>query len=131
MPRFGYSPPAPVGPILKMPLGGYPQRIDLFDDDGPPVGTLVWHSDGGGTLQIVAVAVAPAHQRRGHGSALLRECYRVAAATVRPTRAWASVRQRTQVTGRAFLTKHGYHQVATASNVAAGEEFLIYARAFD
>ena len=49
-----------------------------------------------------------------------------------PTRRlWVSVEQKTQVNARAFLTRHGFHHVATIHELLAKQDALVYLRSLD
>jgi ribosomal protein S18 acetylase RimI-like enzyme len=113
------------------------QVLRLTIDD-QPVGLLTWHAPLGvdGVAQVLDVQIDPLHQRKGHGSALLRECYKQAvklfqAQGIKPRRLWLAVEQKSQVKTRSFLTRHGFHHIATANNLLKRQDLMIYSRSFD
>lgn len=98
-----------------------------------------WHSGtttSQGVVQIIDLAVAPEHQRKGHGARILKECYRQAtdfykARKAKLRRAWIAVEQKRHVIARAFLTQQGFHHVGTVQELLRDEDLLIYSRTFD
>ena len=122
-----FDPPTPK----TRPAGGFSQAITLRGNG--LVGILRWHAapDADGLFQLVDLRIAPAHQRRGHGGTLLHACYAAASEVMTPRRVWAIVRQKSHVNGRAFLTKHGFHQTAMLTGLTPDEALLVYSRAFD
>ncbi|HEY0008181.1 MAG TPA: GNAT family N-acetyltransferase [Tepidisphaeraceae bacterium] len=106
--------------------------------DAKPVGLLTWHAPLGadGVVQVLDIQIDPLHQRKGYGSQLLRECYKQAitlllSQSIKPRRLWLAVEQKTQVRTRAFLSRHGFHHIATAGNLLKRQDLMVYSRSFD
>ena len=113
------------------------QRIELREE-GRTIATAHWHTAGGaeGVAQLLDLIVLPEHRRKGHGSTLITAFKEQAAAYGRATgvvtrRLWVSVEQKTQVNARAFLTRHGFHHVATIHELLAHQDALVYLLALD
>ena len=78
--------------------------------------------------QLLDLTVLPEHRRKGHGSTLITAFIEQAAAYGRASgiltrRLWVSVEQKTQVNARAFLTRHGFHHVATIHELLAKQDW--------
>jgi ribosomal protein S18 acetylase RimI-like enzyme len=107
--------------------------------EGPAIiATAHWHSAGGleGVAQLLDLTVLPEHRRKGHGSTLITAFIEQAAAYgpasgIPTRRLWVSVEQKTQVNARAFLTRHGFHHVATIRELLAQQDALVYLLALD
>jgi ribosomal protein S18 acetylase RimI-like enzyme len=132
MPDIEYFPP--IAPSANEP---FIQRIELREGDRT-IGTARWYTAGGaeGVAQLLDLIVVPEHRRKGHGSTLLIAFKEQAAAYGRATgvvtrRLWVSVEQKTQVKARAFLTRHGFHHVATLHELLAHQDALVYLLALD
>ena len=128
--KFVHRPP--LAPAL--PFG---QQIELVLN-GEVVGVARWHAPEGvdGILQIADLHIEGAHQRQGHGSALLNKVYAEAKAlfatlNVKPRRAWLIIEQKRHVIARAFLSRHGFQHVATMTALYRGQDGMIYQRSFD
>jgi len=129
--RLTYSAPAAgTLPLLQV--------ITLHDVGGEPIGRLHWFApdSNDGVVQIIHVAVDPLHQRRGHGSSLIREAYAQAAKLfvsqgIKPRRVWVTVEQKRHVIGRAFFARHGFHHVSTIKNIYRDQDSVIYQRSLD
>jgi ribosomal protein S18 acetylase RimI-like enzyme len=125
-------------PILdKQAAQPFIQRIDLREGS-TTIATARWHAPMGreGVAQLLDLNVIPEHRRKGHGSRLLTLFIEQAAAygsaIGTPTRRlWVSVEQKTQVNARAFLTRHGFHHVATIKELLAAQDALVYLRSLD
>jgi ribosomal protein S18 acetylase RimI-like enzyme len=132
MPEIDYYPPVPPSPPQP-----FLQRIDLREG-ATVIATANWHAPIGreGVAQLLDLTVVPEHRRRGRGSALLTLFIEQASLYGRsigvPTRRlWISVEQKTQVNARAFLTRHGFHHVATIKELLAEQDALVYLRSLD
>jgi ribosomal protein S18 acetylase RimI-like enzyme len=132
MPEFDYVPS-----ITQPPQQPLLQRVDLREG-GTIVATAHWHVPIGkeGVVQLLDLTVVPEHRRKGHGSTLLMALQEQAVQYGRisgiPTRRiWVSVEQKTQINARAFLTRHGFHHVATIKELLAEQDALVYLRSFD
>jgi ribosomal protein S18 acetylase RimI-like enzyme len=115
----------------------YVQTIELREADRT-IATARWHTAGGaeGVAQLLDLIVVPEHRRKGHGSTLITAFKEQAAAYGQATgvvtrRLWVSVEQKTQVNARAFLTRHGFHHVATIHELLAHQDALVYLLALD
>jgi ribosomal protein S18 acetylase RimI-like enzyme len=113
------------------------QRIELREADFT-IATARWHVPLGkeGVAQLLDLAVVPEHRRKGHGStlmkALIAEAAAYGAASGTPMRRiWVSVEQKTQINARAFLTRHGFHHVATIKELLASQDALVYLLSLD
>jgi GNAT superfamily N-acetyltransferase len=113
------------------------QRIALLHGNDL-LAHAAWHTTGhGGVAQLVDLFVAPEHRRQGHASRLLnavveqaRLFFRSRAAqTLR--RVWVAVEQKDQVIARSFLTRHGFHHIATIPDVSRNQDLLVYVKSFD
>lgn len=128
--RIKCSPPA-AGPLP------FEQEMLLYQDS-KPIAHARWHAtdSSDGIFQILDFAVAPAHQRQGHGGTLLRAIYDQADVLFksigqRPRRVWISIEQKRHVIARAFLSRHGFHHVSTIKNLYVEQDAMIYQRSFD
>ncbi|HEX8322920.1 MAG TPA: GNAT family N-acetyltransferase [Tepidisphaeraceae bacterium] len=117
-----------------LPFG---QQVDL-QLNGEVVASARWHAPEStdGVFQIADIRVVPAHQRQGHGSALLKKCYAeaaelYAALNIKPRRVWILIEQKKHVIARAFLSRHGFQHVSTMSAAFRGQDGMIYQRSFD
>lgn len=132
MPELTFHPPLPAHPS-----GAFHQQIRL--NDGPRLlGTATWHAPDSahGVVQVLDLTVLPPHARQGHGGRLLGAVIQQAkqicqARGVKLRRVWFGIEQKSQVVARAFLTKHGFHHVATIGNLLKDEDELIYVKAYD
>ncbi len=122
----------PVKPALP-----FIQELRLLDGD-KILATARWYAPLGddGVVQILDLFVDPLHQRTGHGSAIMRAIYDEAKTLfthldLKPRRIWISIEQKSQVNGRAFLSRHGFHHVSTIKNLIRKQDALIYLRSFD
>jgi len=132
MPDIDYSPP-----ISRPPEQPFLQRIDLREATAT-IATARWHVPVGqeGVAQLLDLAVIPEHRRKGHGSTLLGAFIEQAVlygqfARVPTRRLWVSVEQKTQINARAFLTRHGFHHVATIKELLAAQDALVYLKSLD
>lgn len=124
-------------PLSKAaPPGPFMQALHL-SEGAEPVGAARWHcpSVHQGIIQILELGVNPAYRRRGHAGRLVKEVFAQARAHHRNSgarlrRAWLVVEQKEQVIARAFLSKHGFHHVATMKDMLADGDLLIYTLAF-
>ena len=114
------------------PIGSITQKIELFDGS-KRIGHALWYSSGtiDGHVQILELEIIPALQRQGYGSRLLRivrdEASRfLVRSNAQLRRITIEVPHKTQVIGRAFLTKHGFHHVETLHQVLIKQDLLIY-----
>ncbi len=126
-----------VNKIPAKPALPFIQELRLLDGKAV-VATARWHAPLGedGVVQILDLSVDPLHQRAGHGSAIMRAIYDQArtlftSLEIKPRRVWISIEQKSQVIGRAFLSRHGFHHVSTIKNLLRKQDALIYLRAFD
>ncbi len=126
-----------LDPVITVagPADGFYQTVRLADGV-LQLGVARWHAGGDGVIQLLDLAVNPDHRRRGVGSSILREVVQQAAAfhELRKSkfrRVWMSVEQKSQVNGRAFLTKHGFHHTATINELLHKQDALIYVKAMD
>ncbi|MGH7213324.1 MAG: GNAT family N-acetyltransferase [Tepidisphaeraceae bacterium] len=133
MSSFSYQPELPRRPRDEPFL----QTIVLQDND-QPVGRATWHAPAGeqGVVQIVDLAIAPPHRRRGHGRRLFAEALRQAIEFSRRRdvplrRVWLGIEQKSQIIARAFLTEQGLHHVATVPNLLRNQDALIYVKSLD
>ena len=135
MPDVTFDPPLPrAGSNSDQP---FLQRIVLFDGSGE-LARAAWHTTGrDGVVQLVDLVVAPQHRRRGHGAQLLnvvveqtRSFFRLRAPQAL-RRIWVNVEQKNQVIARSFLTRHGFHHIATIPDVARNQDLLVYVKSFD
>jgi ribosomal protein S18 acetylase RimI-like enzyme len=99
---------------------------------------LVWSSTdiAGGVAHVLSVEVDPKHRRRGHGTAIAKAMQSQAALLfkahgVRFRRVVMMTNQKTHIHARAWLTKLGYHHIQTLTNVAKGEDVLVYLLGMD
>jgi ribosomal protein S18 acetylase RimI-like enzyme len=113
------------------------QRIEMRED-GKTVAAAHWHAPAGkeGVVQLLDLTVIPEHRRKGHGSTLLIALRDQAIAYgkargILTRRIWVSVEQKTQVNARAFLTRHGFHHVATIKEMLANQDALVYLLSLD
>jgi ribosomal protein S18 acetylase RimI-like enzyme len=86
--------------------------------------------------QILDLGVIESHRRCGFGGQLFREMWSQIAryfqlSHVKPRRVWVAVEQKSQVIARAFLTRHGFHHVATIENLLIKQDAMIYLKSFD
>ena len=131
---------SPVAAIVPDDAGGklpMTQRLTLTLD-GRVIAHARWHATASddGVFQIADLFVDPLHQRKGHGSRLLREMYEHAIATFRslgitPRRVWVCVEQKRHVTARAFFSKHGFQHVATMKEHFVDQDAMLYSRSFN
>jgi ribosomal protein S18 acetylase RimI-like enzyme len=125
-------------PLIAQPAEQpFIQRINLREGTAT-IATAQWHTAGGleGVAQLLDLSVVPEHRRKGHGSALLSAFVEQTrlygrAAGIPTRRLWVSVEQKTQVNARAFLTRHGFHHVATIHELLAKQDALVYLLALD
>ena len=133
MPEFSYAPPLPPKPTNE----GFVQTVHLIDA-GKPVGTARWHVRPGapdGVAQLLELTIT-GRVRQGLGRQLLDDVTDQARAYfksrgTRLRRMWMAVEQKGQVIGRAFLTEHGYHHVATLQELMHKQDTLLYMKSFD
>jgi ribosomal protein S18 acetylase RimI-like enzyme len=127
-----------VEPSIKAAshTGNFLQTV-LVNDKGKPVGRGIWSSSSTqpGTIQILCIEVPPANARQGIGSAIMdriiQEAHRRAKLMEVPLRrVWIVVEQKTQIAGRGFLTRHGFHHVKTLDSLLKGEAAMVYVRSF-
>ena len=132
MASYSYEPPLP--PVAP---NAFVQTVRMTDE-GEPIGYATWSIPDidAGVLQILSMALLPAHRRRGPGKRLLREVLKQGHARCKSRKrklrkAWMLVRQKGQVVGRSFLPGQSFHHVSTISNLLKDEDGLVYIRAFD
>jgi ribosomal protein S18 acetylase RimI-like enzyme len=133
MPDLSYDPPVPTTPI-----NGFVQTIRL-QRSGKEVGHARWHIPGDGhdgAVQILELTVGINHRRQHHGQTLydavlgqIRKLFK--AHKIKPRRIWMNLEQKDQVVGRAFLTKQGYHHVATIPTLLSGQDAMVYLVSLD
>jgi ribosomal protein S18 acetylase RimI-like enzyme len=133
---FKHEPPLPSS-LPRAEREGFLQTIQI-PGGSDVLATACWHAPSGreGVVQLIELSVDPAQRRQGLGTALLREVMQQATALhkakrIRLRRMWISVEQKTQVNGRAFLTKHGFHHNATITELLDDQDALLYVRTFD
>jgi GNAT superfamily N-acetyltransferase len=134
-----YDPPLPAKGAGPAPGAPFIQSIQCLNAGGIVMGKAIWHAPDGaadGVFQILHLQVRPELRRQGLGGRLLEASIIQAtqwhrARRIPLRRAWLSVEQKSQVIARAFLTQHGFHHIATASNLHKDQDALIYIRAFD
>jgi ribosomal protein S18 acetylase RimI-like enzyme len=90
------------------------------------VATSVFHVTSDGIFQIVELTTGPKYLRKGHASKLLTAMVK----KLRPRKMWIAVGHKSQVIGRAFLTRHGFHHISTTSNLLGDEDLLIYVKSW-
>jgi GNAT superfamily N-acetyltransferase len=136
MPDFHHHPDTPSS-LPRDEREGFAQTIQL-EQSGKILAAARWHAPLGreGVVQLIELVVDPTQRRRGLGTSILREVVQQATAVhkakrVRLRRMWISVEQKTQVNGRAFLTKHGFHHNATITELLDHQDALVYVRTFD
>jgi GNAT superfamily N-acetyltransferase len=109
------------------------QRVTLNTTELGDVGTCVWYaqSDLEGVMRILRITIADEHRRKGMGSLLFkhsvaqaRELFKTRGGKLR--RVIIDMEQKTQVIGRAFLTRHGFHHVSTISHVLHRQDIMVY-----
>ncbi len=115
-----------------------PGTVHLLDDggNGRPIGTAGWvvTDPAEGLIQVVSIAIAPEHQRRGHGRRLLHGLYDAARGQLAGPplrRAWVGTGNKAHVIARAFLTGEGYHHVGSNAGIYRDQDLLIYVKSFD
>lgn len=133
MPDVLFDPLLPVGPTQ-----GFIQSIRLTEG-GQSIGQSRWYVTGDGSTgvaQLLELSTSPTHRRTGQGKQLLevtidqiRQFFN--ARRIQPRRVWMNIQQKDQVIGRAFLTEHGFHHVATIPAMLKGQDSLIYVLAMD
>ena len=124
-------------PLSRAPSpGSFLQALHL-SDGAQTIGSARWHcpSVHQGIAQILELSVSPAHRRQGHAGRLLKELFAQARAHHRNSGArlrhvWVLVEQKEQVIARSFLTKHGFHHVATIRDMLTDGDLLVYTLAF-
>jgi len=132
MPDLHYIPP-----IAHPSDQPFLQRIDLIEGSST-IATAHWHAPVGleGVIQLLDLTVIPEHRRKGQGSTLLTAFIEQSVLYGKTTgiltrRIWMSVEQKTQVNARAFLTRHGFHHVATIKELLARQDALVYLKSLD
>jgi len=137
MAQAAYFPPLSQGAESQGIQQPFIQRIELREG-ATTIATAHWHTTGGqeGVVQLLDLSVVPEHRRKGHGSALMAAFKEQAAlygktAGIPTRRLWVSVEQKTQVNARAFLTRHGFHHVATIRELLAKQDALVYLLSLD
>jgi ribosomal protein S18 acetylase RimI-like enzyme len=134
MPDLSYEPPVPTTLITS----GFVQTIRLTAAN-KPVGIARWYVGGDahdGVVQILELTVGINHRRQLYGQqlydAMLEQVRRFFKAhKIRPRRIWANIEQKDQVVGRAFLTKQGYHHVATIPTLLKDQDAMVYLVSLD
>ena len=131
MPHFNYLPEicASTGLI---------QTIELVHD-AMNIGTAIWHADSStedGVIQILELNIDATVQRQGFGKLLMAERVRQTLAyqalrKVPLRRLWISMRQKTQIQGRAYVSGQGFIHQGTVKDLLTGEDAMIYVRTFD
>ena len=122
------------------------QTIELFGDnhdDGDNavrvIGKAVWHADVAttdGVIQILEFSIDPTVRRQGFGKLLMGEVVRQSLAyqslrKIALRRLWISLRQKTQIQARAFVSSVGFIHLGTVKELLTGEDAMIYVRTFD
>ena len=133
MPDFSYDPPLPNGPTP-----GFVQTVRLMSA-GKPIGYARWHVPGdasAGVVQLLELTVACERRRNHHGQqlweAMLDQVRRYfKSRQVRPRRMWIALEQKEQVVGRAFLTRVGFHHVATIPSLLKEQDAMVYLLSLD
>lgn len=113
----------------------------IIDTSGPrrrEAARLLWHATPDqGTAQMLQLEVVPELRRAGRGTRLVREMLNQVARLNarrrnRPIRVvWTLVAQKGQLPARAFLTRMGFHHVATSKHLYLQDDAMIYARSMD
>jgi N-acetylglutamate synthase-like GNAT family acetyltransferase len=130
MPEFRIDPP-----VVRQP-GPFSQTIHMLEQ-GLLVGAAHWHSGtDAGVAQLLDLTITESKRRHGLGQQLLEAVVaqvRLHCKTrkVAMRRLWMCVEQKDQVFGRAFLTQHGFHHVASITELFVDQEALVYMRSFD
>lgn len=105
-----------------------------------PLGRLTWHATcDQGTAQLLELHVEPSRRRGGCGTrlvrAMLEQIARLNARKIpgsRPIRVvWTVVAQKHHLSTRAFLTRMGFHHVATSKHLYLDDDAMVYAKALD
>jgi GNAT superfamily N-acetyltransferase len=131
MPTFEAQPPTAAAP----PAGPFCQSLRLLDGQ-TEIGRALWFTADGSVVQILSLEVAPKHRRSGAGGLLYEELIRNARQLARQRRTplrrvWIVTEQKSQIIGRAFLTKHGFHHTTTINSLLKGQDALVYQKAYD
>ena len=133
MPRLSVNPP------VRNPAcaGSFIQTITATEK-GKEIGKAVWFSSPTqpGTVQVLSIEIEPTRQRQGIGSQLmvrvLEESQKRSKLLNAPLRRiWVLVEQKTQITARGFLTRHGFHHVKTIDSLYKDEAAMAYVKSFD
>jgi ribosomal protein S18 acetylase RimI-like enzyme len=108
----------------------------ILRDGEKAIGKAIWICENDGVVQLLHLSVDPERGRRGHGRQLLDDVIHQAATYQRLLgvplrRMWIMVEQKKQVTGRAFLTGHGFHHVGTMNGLYRRQDALMYMRSFN
>lgn len=114
------------------PIGSIVQRIEMFDGS-KLVGHSLWYTSGtmDGHIQILELEIKKPFQRQGFGARLLRivrdEAEKfLSRSNIKLRRITIEVPHKTQIIGRSFLTKQGFHHVETLAHVLIKQDLLIY-----
>jgi hypothetical protein len=126
-------------PPLPRMAGAQPflQRITLYDGR-EAIGSAVWYLPAGrdGVVQLIELTVPAARHRQGHAGTILTQVLTSAKALcalkkIPLRRVWFAIEQKTQVLGRSFLTRHGFHHTSTIPELLRKQDVLIYVKSFD
>lgn len=93
--------------------------------------TWLWNGNDAGHVALLEVYTEPGYRRRGYAQRAVREAIRRAAGVTRAKnvelrRVSIEVEQKTQINGRALLSRLGFHHTATSSNILKGQDLMIY-----
>jgi ribosomal protein S18 acetylase RimI-like enzyme len=98
--------------------------------------TWLWNGNSSGHVSLLEIFTEPAHRRRGYAQRSVREAMKRAAVVTRSRgvplrRVTIEVEQKSQIQGRALLTRLGFHHTATSSNVLLDQDLMTYQIAAD
>jgi GNAT superfamily N-acetyltransferase len=109
--------------------GNFLQTIRLISKN-KPIGHATWQTTAAGIIQLIDIQIAPAHQRQGHGTALLEAVLTQANRYFKLRKMWAPVAQKSQLTARAFFTSKGFHHISSSSDLLRDEDLLVYVKSW-
>jgi len=109
----------------------------VLADGQKVIGQATWFTSGtDGHASVLQVSVDPNFGRQGHGAAIVKKVIQRAKGHFesrggRLRRVTINAEQKSQVVGRAFLTKLGFHHVGTLSNVLVKQDLMVYSLGCD
>lgn len=113
-------------------------RTITATDNGKTVGKTIWtfSPTQPGAIQIISIEVDPTLVRQGIGSRMLTRLFdestkRSKSLGIQLRRVWIVIEQKTHITARGFLTKHGFHHVKTIDALFKDEAAMVYVKSFD